>query len=422
VNRRLVGALTALTFTSIILTGCAGTPTAVQVVGTVTDPSRTVVTPALASPTVNLDAGFAVAPGTTGQASGTSQTSSTSSATQRVASLQVHEGSVVSVGQRLATLDPTALKAQLQITRADRQVAIANVGVLTQAISDTYAAERTLQANRTKVNSAINTLTNTLSALQQAKPQLVQTRADLAAKLSQAEYLLAHYPPVPPPGTPTKPELQAAITQLKATIATLDAKLAEITTAIPKLSSGLGQARAGLAKLNSAFGTLRDARAQLRGLRDLARIAADTADVPVSVAEAPLSQATLTSPVAGVVTWTAGVGDQVNTGAPVVTIRESGAAKVTAWLAPDQLSQVCAGDAATITGDWMAPGSTMSATLHWVSPTAEFPPSSTATDETHLTRAVRVEFLASGELPAGVPVEVSIPGCHPTAGQSEQDR
>ncbi len=189
-----------------------------------------------------------------------------------------------------------------------------------------------------------------------------------------------------------------------------------------KLTAGLKQARAGLVKLNQAFATLADARAQLRGLRDLARIAAQTADIPVSVAKAQLDQATITSPVTGVITWTAGVGDRVITGAPVVTIRETGPAKVTAWLSPSQLSQVCVGDAATITGDWMAPGASVAASVHWISPAADFPPSSTTTDETHLTRAVRVELLATGELPAGVPVEISIPGCHPTAGQSEQDR
>jgi multidrug efflux pump subunit AcrA (membrane-fusion protein) len=419
--------VTAVAVLATSLTGCTTAGGPVSTVGTVTDPSRTIMVPALTLPTVNLDAGFAPAAGTSGPTMSTS-TPNTVAATyqagtsQRVATLKVAEGTPVTVGQVVATLDTTALKAQVSITKADRDVALAQVGVLDSAIDKTYTAERTLKANRAKVTSAISTLTSTLSDLRQAKPQLVATRADLAAKLNQAEYLLAHYPPVPPPGTPTKPELQARIAQLKAAIAGLDAKLAQVNAALPQLTSGLKQARAGLAKLNQAFATLTDARAQLRGLRDLARIAAQTADIPVSVARAQLSQATLTSPVAGVVTWTAGVGDRVITGAPVVTIRETGPAKVTAWLSPSQLSRVCAGDAATITGDWMAPGQTMPASLSWISPTADFPPSSTATDETHLTRAVRVELLASGELPAGVPVEISIPGCHPTAGQSEQDR
>ncbi len=407
---------------AISLAGCTPAATPVTAVGTVTDPSRTIVVPSLTLPTVNLDAGFTPAAGTSGQTPSLVAVTYQAGASQRIAHLTVHEGSQVVIGQQLATLDTTALKTQVKVAAADRDVATAQVGVLTKAIDNTYTAERTLKANRAKVTDAISTLTGTLADLQQAKPQLVKTRADLAAKLSQAEYLLAHYPPVPPPGTPSKAELQASIAQLTATIASLDAKLAQVNAALPKLTAGLAKARAGLAKLNKAFATLYDARSQLRGLRDLAEIAAQTADIPVSVAQAQLDQATITSPVAGVVTWTAGAGDRVITGAPVVTIRETGPAKVTAWLSPSQLSQVCAGDAATITGDWMAPGASVAASVHWISPTADFPPSSTATDETHLTRAVRVELLATGELPAGVPVEISIPGCHPTAGQSEQDR
>lgn len=423
--RPLAPTVAAFTLAAISLAGCAPTTSPVTAVGTVTDPARTIVMPALTLPTVNLDAGFAPAAGTSGPTAQTPNTVATvfqAGTSQRVAHLTVTEGTSVMVGQQLAKLDDTALKAQVSVTKADRDVAIAQVGVLDSAIDKTYTTERTLEANRAKVTTAISTLTSTLSDLQKARPQLIATRADLADKLSQAEYLLAHYPPVPPPGVPSKSELQASIAQLKAAIAGLDTKLAQVNAALPKLTAGLKQAKAGLARLTKAFATLADARAQLRGLRDLAQIAAQTADIPVSVATAQLDQATITSPVAGVVTWTAGVGDRVISGAPVVTIRQTGPAKVTAWLSPSQLSQVCVGDAAAITGDWMTPGASVAASVHWISPTADFPPSSTATDETHLTRAVRVELLASGELPAGVPVEISIPGCHPTAGQSEQDR
>jgi multidrug efflux pump subunit AcrA (membrane-fusion protein) len=261
--------MTLLSLVAVSLTGCASPHTAVTGVGTITDPARTIVVPALTLPTVNLDAGFAPATGAA-TATPSTQTPNTVGATyqvgasQRIASLTVHEGSRVSVGQELARLDTAALKAQVSVTTADRDVALAQVGVLDSAIDETYTVERTLEANRAKVTSAINTLTGTLSNLRQAKSQLIKTRADLADKLDQAEYLLDHYPPTPPPGTPSKPELQASIAQLKATIAALDAQLAQVNAALPKLTAGLKQARAGLAKLNQAFATLADARAQLR--------------------------------------------------------------------------------------------------------------------------------------------------------------
>ena len=59
----------------------------------------------------------------------------------------------------------------------------------------------------------------------------------------------------------------------------------------------------------------------------------------------------------------------------------------------------------------MPPG-TVPATLTRIGQRWDYPPSSHATDEVHLSRALPAEFTASsGDLPAGVPVEVAIDGC-----------
>jgi hypothetical protein len=108
-------------------------------------------------------------------------------------------------------------------------------------------------------------------------------------------------------------------------------------------------------------------------------------------------------------------------GATAVTIRETRPSRVTAWLAPVQLAQVCEGDSATITGDWMS-GAGVAATLTRIGTRSDYPPTSVATEEVHLTRAVEVEFTAAEQLPAGVPVELTINSCHPAAGNSDTDR
>ena len=93
---------------------------------------------------------------------------------------------------------------------------------------------------------------------------------------------------------------------------------------------------------------------------------------------------------------------------------------MTAWLAPAELARVCTGDSATILGDWMTQG--VRATLTRIGTRSDYPPTSVATDEIHLTRAVEVEFTATQQLPAGVPVELTINSCHPAAGNTDTDR
>ena len=143
--------------------------------------------------------------------------------------------------------------------------------------------------------------------------------------------------------------------------------------------------------------------------------------MPVDLARAQVTLAELTSPVNGVVVSAATAGSVLAPGATAVTIRETRPSTVTAWLAPDELARVCDGDAASIVGDWMT-GDGVPATLTRIGTRTDYPPTSVATEEVHLTRAVEVEFTATEQLPAGVPVELHINSCHPAAGNSDTDR
>lgn len=431
---------------SLLVGGCS-TPTTLRVQATVADDLVVVSVPALASPPVNLDAGFVTVPG---DPAGTTMGSSTASAltglgsTVAVATTDVGEGDQVTAGQQLAVLDDRLLRAGLAAAEADAGVATAQVDVLETAIRDATDAQeevaekrvevadalRELKERRSDVEKAIKNLTRTRADLLKQRSQARAARADLIAKRKQAQNALAALPPPPvepPPGVPTREELEAAIAQLTAGIKRLDAGLKKMAAGLKQLDKGLRQARQGLSRitdgiaaasdglrdLDDAAAELRDARAELTRLRRLAAVAADTASVPVELARTRLAEATITSPVAGTVVSIAAAGDRLAPGAGLVTIRRSGPSRLVTWLSPAQAATVCLGDTATVHTDWGDAVET--AELSRLATAAEFPPTWHATDEVHLTRAFRVELTIPTPLPAGVPATLSIQPCRPAA-------
>jgi multidrug resistance efflux pump len=373
----------ALATVLVLVAGCSTPSAGVTAVGTVVDDPTIVAVPILTD----------------------------SAQTKRIEKVLLAEGDSVRAGQELARIDDAVLVAQLDVAKADQTVAHAQVDVLTSAIAKTHDKAADVADARSDVKDAITKLKATKAKLLDTQSKLHRTRAQLATKLAAAKKLLASYPPVAVPGVPSKDELRAAIAQLTAGIAKIDAGLKQIAKALPKLSQGLVKATDGLAKLADADAKISDARAQLVDARELARIGASASAIPVFLAELQLTLAVVTSPADGTVISIAAAGDQLAPGATLARIRTDDPAKVNAWLAADQLARVCQGDAATLAGDWMPPGQTMAATLTRIGTEFTYPPSNTTTDEVHLTRAVEVQLTATGALPAGVPVEVSISGC-----------
>jgi multidrug resistance efflux pump len=211
------------------------------------------------------------------------------------------------------------------------------------------------------------------------------------------------------------------IAGLKAGIKKLDAGVRKINATLHTLAKGLRKATSGLRKLNDALVTIADARGSLRDVKELASLQADALKVSVDLARLQVTLGEFTSPVNGVVVSAVLAGSELAPGATAVSIRASRPSTVTAWLAPDELARVCAGDAASVVGDWMT-GDGVPATLTRIGTRSDYPPTSVATEEVHLTKAVEVEFTASEQLPAGVPVELHINSCHPAAGNSDTDR
>ena len=421
-NRQRIALLT-LASAALVITGCAPAPAELVVSGTVADRVETVAAPLLMVPALNLDAGFADRTGSTNPATGQTATASSTAAAAfgvgsvvQVAEVPIAEGDTVRTGQVLAAIDDAQLRAQLAVSKADAKAAAAQVDLLGAAIDDADDKATEIADKKSEVADAIDQLTTTRTKLLKTRTELRRNLPKAREGLKQIEAALASLPP----GVPPPPELVAKQKQLSKAIRQMEAGLKQINRALPKLKTGLSKARDGLRKLNDAAGEIADARAQLTDLKELAGIAAGASQVPVDLVRNQLALTELTSPVDGVVVSVAAVGDWVTPGATVITVRQTGPSTVTAWLSPTQLNQVCLADAATVAGDWMATGAP--ATLSRIGTRADYPPTSVATDEVHLTRAVEVEFTATEQLPAGLPVEISIDGCRPAAAQPEPNR
>jgi len=429
-SRRLPAAVALATALGLTLSGCSGaTSSAIVASGTVDTTLTLVTAPTLTVPAVNLDAGFTTVTGRRDPVSGrTANATSSAAATFGVGStiavthVRVAEGDTVTAGQELVVLDTRMQRAQIAAAKADQKVMAANVDLLADAIDTTFDKQADVEDAKQTVIDAIAKVRSTRATLLKTRHQLEKALPQLRAALAQVEAMIANYPPVPPPGYPTLAELQAKAQALAAQLGQLKAGLKKINAALPKLAAGLKKAKAALRKINDGLAGIADARGTLRDQKELVELQAEALKVPIDVARAQVTLGTLTAPVDGVVVSVAHVGTQLAPGATVVSIREDQPSTVTAWLSPSQLGQVCVGDAARIAGDWMS-GDGVPASLTRISDSSEYPPTSVATDEVHLTRAVEVTLTTdTGQLPAGAPVEISIQGCRTAADNTDSNR
>jgi multidrug efflux pump subunit AcrA (membrane-fusion protein) len=455
------------------LFGCAG-PNRILVSGNVDDDLVMVQAPLIEIPRPDIDAGFAAAGGEApGQAASDDRTSAArlpvNAATglgdwNRVAAVEVSEGDEVQAGQVLVRLDSEALSANVSVARADANVAASQVPVLNSAIDETYDKEHDVNSALKKINKAIRQLKSTRTTLaaqlSQARRQLPQLEAQLVQvqsrrqqardKLRQVNQQLTELKSVVPPSSaqpstaptpsaaPAPPnrqqllaqiamlqqarsqlqngqkQLTAADAQLSAAIARLQSGIPRLENAIRKIDDGLAKARTQRTKLRKAKTKIIDARGELRRTRKLAVVAAQAATVGIDVAENQKLLATVTAPVSGFVVHAASVGEVVAAGATVAKIRDGAANSITTWLSPAQVIQICLGSQAWLHADWMSPGERLDAEITMIGDRADYPPTSFATDEVHLTRAVLVRLTPTGSsvrlhsLPPGAPVDVAI--------------
>jgi len=327
----------------------------------------------------------------------------------RVASAAVGVGDRVAAGDVLVVFDPAALQAAFEGAKADRAVAKAQVGVIDGALDE-------IASGRSELADARQELASARSKLSKTRAELVAKRAELKKLLAQMERAGAGHPPgstpgtlppgVTPPSAPNPAELRAALAQLDAGIDRLDA--------------GLAKAKSGESRLAAARGRLANAKSQLEDARDLALIAADASAVSVRLAQWRLDEATVRSPYDGVVVSALSPGDVVAPGATVATIRMDGPSRLTTWLTPLEAAtlerrlrapQSADRPKVSVEADWLAPGVALPGSITRIGTRAVYPPTSFATKEVHLTRAVLLEVTVDSTqtaLPPGAPADVWI--------------
>jgi exonuclease VII small subunit len=210
-------------------------------------------------------------------------------------------------------------------------------------------------------------------------------------------------------------QLTGAEAKLSAAIARLRSGIPRLENAIRKIDDGLAKARTQRTELHKAKTKIVDARSELRRTRKLAVVAAQAAPVGIDVAENQKLLATVTAPVSGLVVDAASNGQVVAAGATVAKIREGAPNSVTTWLSPVQVAQICLGSQASLHADWMRTTERLDAEVTLVGDRADYPPTSFATEEVHLTRAVPVRLTVTGpfghshpSLPPGAPVDIEI--------------
>ena len=431
--------LAGLAGLAVLLAGCASGSN-LRLQATVADDPDVIAVPALAAPAVNLDAGFVTtaAPARSTVAAGLGLGSFAG-----VAEVAVREGDRVTAGQEVVRLDDRLLRAALAAAEADATVAEAQVGVLKAAVDELDDAAEEIADKRAEVKDAIAELKDKRAEVKKAISELTKTRAKLtkqrATVRKQRDQLVAQRKQLQqvletlPPEAPNRPEVEAGVAKLTEGIGKLNAALKQMDAGLKKLNKGLKQAKTGLSKLDKgikkaddglgeladAADELSDARAELVRLQRLATVAVDTMAVGVDLAREQLGQAVVTAPRAGVVVTIAAAGDRLAPGATLATIRPDGPTRLITWLSPVQAAAACVGDPASVHADW---GQTADAQLTRIATAADFPPTSQATDETHLTRAFAADFTTQAELPAGAPVTISLQPCRPNpTGAAEGD-
>lgn len=398
-----IAACALVAFAASGVGGCASEDT---VAGRVVDDTLAVTTPAIAAPSPDINAGFA--PNTPSTSAGSpapadqAQRNTIAAITglgqyARVASVSVSAGERVETGDVLVEFDSRALEAELSVAKANQAVAKAQVRVIDDALDDVESGRATLAEARADALSAQDELTDTRS-------ELVDKRAQLKDVL---EALPPSIPATLPPGMPRPPDPK----DVRAAIAQLDAGL-------ERIDSGLGKIDSGLDQIASKRATLADARNFLEDARVLAVIGYDASKVAVKLARWKLDSVIVRAPESGVVISVAHAGDALAPSATVATIRPEGAARVTTWLTIEQLAhlQRRLGSSgswdtlnASVSGDW-ARGEVYPAHISRVGVRSQYPPTSFATREVHLTRAIQIELEVEGpaDLPPGAPADVTI--------------
>ena len=286
----------------------------------------------------------------------------------RLLELKVAEGDRVEAGQPIALLDTADARLALQRARAERAQADAQLRLLLAGArpEDLRQAEAQVRA---------------------AEAETAGAREDLAgaeADLQRFETLLKN-------DSGSRKQRDDSATRVE-----------------------VARARAAAAAERSRAAS--EALARLRkGARsqeiDAARARLDAGDAQIATLEKSIADATITAPVAGIVTQKlADVGEILAPRVPVVTVVDLDHAWANIYIDEPLVPRVRLGQAATLHTD--AGGAGIKGTVTFVSPRAEFTPRNVQTAEERSKLVYRIKVSVDnreGVLKQGMPVEAEVP-------------
>lgn len=360
----------------------------------------------------------------------TTSTNSVSLAFQNggtIASVEANLGNHVSVGETIASLDTSALRAQLQEAQANvdaenaqlqtllagatpQTVAVSQAALTSanQSLANTYAgAPNTLADGYTKANDAVrNQLQALFSSAETNSPQFLLTindtqivndaefeRLEASAALNgwQADLLGISVTSTAATLDTAISKTQAQLTTIKQLLATVAAALTEATnlpvgvvatyqTDVTNATNEVNAAITNLSTVTQAIATEKSAIAQAQAQLNLTlasstpeTIAAQQAQVEQAQAseqniKVQIAQDSIVSPIDGLVTTQdAKVGQIASPGAPLVRVLGNGGFEVNADVSEVDIGKISLNDPVSMTLDAF-PGETFNGTVFYINP------------------------------------------------------
>jgi HlyD family secretion protein len=332
----------------------------------------------------------------------------------------VEEGDNVASGQRLAVLDDTDQKLQLQKALADMDYASA-------ILAEREAGSRPDEIRRTR--AAVEQARFNLNELQNGSrdQEIAEAEADLArtvadertakSQLTLAKNDFSRYEAVFADGGISRQAFETYRTRLDsaanaAVAATSMRQAAEQRLSLRREGSRkerIRQARSALAQAEAAYALVKAGPRQ--EAIDQARAKKHAAVAALAVARQQLAETELFAPFDGVVLSTsAEPGSYLNPGSPVLTIGDIANVWVRAFVSETDLGRIRLNQEAEVTVD-AYPNRSWKGRVSYISSAAEFTPRSVQTSEERTNLVYRVKIQLSnpdGALKPGMPADAVI--------------
>ena len=375
----------------------------------------------------------------------------------RIVALYADEGQEVEAGDLLVQLDDSLLQSQIEIARAELEVAEAALALVKAGVrEETLAYAQAQVAQAEAAQDAAQVAWADAQAMLENPQELELTIASawarrnvLSYQVAQAEALanaaqagrdlagemvsrLEDSAPYLPPGTLQSAQHEQALATYQSWAAWVGAEQAEVAlTGAERYLAALkeqqadpldlhAQVAAAEAQYGVAAAAVELAQAQVDGLLIGAtpeQIAASEAQVAIArsalaVVEMQLGKLALRAPISGMVLERAiHVGEVAVPGAPLLTLADLNALRLTIYVREDQLGQVQLGQPVSVTVD-AYPGRVFPGTVDLISNQAEFTPKNVQTQEerANMVFAVKVSLQNPDHaLKPGMPADALLP-------------